>query len=65
MNSSTFFNSYLSSNGQRTLCAVPCSTIEILLSLPFDGDNSDPEEAYVKVSLNKNKALRFFPACEK
>lgn len=41
---------YLSSNGQRSLCQVPCATMEVFLGLPFGGI-TDPDEAYIKLYI--------------
>ncbi len=41
--------SYFSSNGQRGLCQLPCSTIEVFLGLPFPGDDGKSNVAFIKI----------------
>ncbi|TRY78400.1 hypothetical protein TCAL_10416 [Tigriopus californicus] len=48
---------YLSSTGQRGLCAMPCSTMEVFLGLPFDGVE-DPDIAYIKMYIKSTVKVK-------
>ena len=48
---------YLSSNGQRSLCRIPCSTIEVFLGLPFDGEE-DADTAYIKLYVKSTVKMK-------
>ena len=51
------FYEYLSSNGQRNFCSMPCSAMDVFLGPIFDGVG-DENESYIKLYLKstaKNK----------